>query len=129
MLSNTSDKQSNLKFLMTARISCDFGMHAANSTPVVVACDGSGCAAASTTQQPAAKTSTLTACCCCQAGEVLFCQRKQHSVFALVRRLDDLSESLPTSDDLFKGLSPRHVIYRQLGAAFSGSPIRSMIAA
>ena len=33
---------------------CDFGMHAANSTPVVVACDGNGCTAAPTTQQPAA---------------------------------------------------------------------------
>jgi hypothetical protein len=33
---------------------CDFGMHAANATPVVVACDGNGCTAAPTTQQPAA---------------------------------------------------------------------------
>jgi hypothetical protein len=33
---------------------CDFGMHAANSTPVVVACDGNGCTAAPTAQQPAA---------------------------------------------------------------------------
>jgi hypothetical protein len=33
---------------------CDLGMHAGNSTPVVVACDGNGCTAAPTTQQPAA---------------------------------------------------------------------------
>ena len=33
---------------------CDLGMHAANATPVVVACDGNGCTAAPTTQQPAA---------------------------------------------------------------------------
>jgi hypothetical protein len=33
---------------------CDFGMHAANATPVVVVCDGNGCTAAPTTQQAAA---------------------------------------------------------------------------
>ena len=33
---------------------CDFGMHAANATPVVVVCDGNGCRAAPTTQQAAA---------------------------------------------------------------------------
>ena len=33
---------------------CDFGMHAANATPVFAACDGNGCTAAPTTQQPAA---------------------------------------------------------------------------
>ena len=33
---------------------CEFGMHAANATPVVVVCDGNGCTAAPTTQQPAA---------------------------------------------------------------------------
>ena len=33
---------------------CDFGMHAANATPVVVVCDGNGCTAAPTTQQAVA---------------------------------------------------------------------------
>ncbi len=33
---------------------CDFGMHAANATPVVVVCDGNGCTASPTTQQAAA---------------------------------------------------------------------------
>ena len=33
---------------------CDFGMHAANATPVFAARDGNGCTAAPTTQQPAA---------------------------------------------------------------------------
>ena len=33
---------------------CEFGMHAANATPVVVVCDGNGCTAAPTTQQAAA---------------------------------------------------------------------------
>jgi len=35
---------------------CDFGMHAANATPVVVVCDGNGCTAAPTTQQAAANS-------------------------------------------------------------------------
>ena len=39
---------------------CDFGMHAANATPVVVTCDGSGCTAGPTTQQPAAKPEPAT---------------------------------------------------------------------
>ena len=39
---------------------CDFGMHAANSTPVVVACDESGCTAAPTTQQPATNPEPTT---------------------------------------------------------------------
>jgi len=35
---------------------CDFGAHAANATPIVVACTGSDCATEeSTTRQPAAK--------------------------------------------------------------------------
>ena len=33
---------------------CDFGMHAANATPFVVACDGNGCTSVPTTQPPAA---------------------------------------------------------------------------
>jgi len=33
---------------------CDFGMHAANATPVVVVCDGNVCTALPTTQQAAA---------------------------------------------------------------------------
>jgi hypothetical protein len=39
---------------------CDFGMHAANATPVVVACDGNGCTAAPATQQPAANPEPAT---------------------------------------------------------------------
>ena len=39
---------------------CDFGMHAANATPVVVVCDGNGCAAAPTTQQAAANPEAAT---------------------------------------------------------------------
>ena len=35
---------------------CDFGMHAANATPVVVVCDVNGCTAAPTTQQAAANS-------------------------------------------------------------------------
>jgi hypothetical protein len=33
---------------------CDFGMHAANATPVVVVCYGNGCTASPTTEQAAA---------------------------------------------------------------------------
>ena len=38
----------------------EFGMRAANATPVVVACDGNGCTAAPTTQQPAANPEPAT---------------------------------------------------------------------
>jgi hypothetical protein len=39
---------------------CDFGMHAANATPVVVTCDGNDCTARPTTQQPAANPEPAT---------------------------------------------------------------------